>query len=44
VVIHFLAALELVRRKEAVAVQRRLFDDIALERAEVGSDLKSRAG
>lgn len=43
-VVHFLAALELVHRGEAVAVQTRLFDDITLERQEAETDAGSRAG
>lgn len=43
VVVHFLAVLELVRRKEAVAVQHDLFSDIAVEPV-AGQASEVRAG
>jgi chromatin segregation and condensation protein Rec8/ScpA/Scc1 (kleisin family) len=44
-VMHFLAVLELVRRRQATAEQQGLFEDIVIERAEpVEDDLASRAG
>lgn len=43
-VVHFLAALELVRRGQAVARQSGLFSDIALEWAEDAAERQSRAG
>lgn len=44
VVIHFLAVLELIRRRQAAATQRDLFGDIALEYAEQAETSASRAG
>jgi len=43
-VVHFLAVLELVRRGQARASQRELFDDITIERVEGGREPASRAG
>lgn len=43
-VMHFLAALELVRQEHAVAIQETLFGDITLQRAEDASGRARRAG
>jgi segregation and condensation protein A len=44
-VMHFLAVLELVRRRQATAEQPGLFEDIVIKRAgETGENLESRAG
>lgn len=43
-VIHFIAALELVRRRQATAEQPELFGDITLERADSDLGARIRAG
>jgi chromatin segregation and condensation protein Rec8/ScpA/Scc1 (kleisin family) len=44
-VMHFLAVLELVRRRQATAEQPDLFADIMIERSQqAGEDVASRAG
>jgi len=43
-VIHFIAALELVRRHQATAEQHELFGDITLERADTDLGARIRAG
>jgi segregation and condensation protein A len=44
VVIHFIAALELVRRRQATAQQHELFGDITLARADTDLGARFRAG
>lgn len=44
VVVHFLAALELIRRRQATATQTRLFSDITLESLVEHRDFGERAG
>lgn len=43
-VVHFLAVLELVRRREVLASQEGLFEEITIEPVEHGRDAASRAG
>jgi segregation and condensation protein A len=43
-VVHFLAVLELVRRRQAVVAQSELFEDIVVEYVESGDAEASRAG
>lgn len=43
-VVHFLALLELIRRRQASVSQTGLFEDIAIERAEREAASRSRAG
>lgn len=43
-VVHFLAVLDLVRRRHAVAAQPTLFDDISLEWVEPAANADSRVG
>lgn len=43
-VVHFLAVLELVRRREVSVVQSGLFEEITIEEARHGRDAASRAG
>ena len=44
VVVHFLAVLELVRRRQVVARQNKLFDDIRVERLDRNKSISARAG
>lgn len=43
-VVHFLAVLELLRRRQASVHQRSLFEDISIEWVDNGAEARSRAG